>query len=124
MRILGIDPGLRVTGFGVIRRDGQRLQYVTSGCVRTRDAGEMAERLRTILEGIAEVIATHRPELVAIDRIRDDPDYGKTHYMLGMCYISQGDNAKAKLHLESFIAVAAADDADAVTAKEMLSYLK
>jgi Tfp pilus assembly protein PilF len=53
-----------------------------------------------------------------------DPSYGKTHYMLGMCYISQGDNAKAKQHLESFIAVAAADDADAVTAKEMLSYLK
>jgi len=53
-----------------------------------------------------------------------DPTYGKTHYMLGMCYISQGENAKAKQHLESFIAVAAADDADAATAKEMLSYLK
>ncbi|MEO8197122.1 MAG: tetratricopeptide repeat protein [Thermoanaerobaculia bacterium] len=53
-----------------------------------------------------------------------DPTYGKTHYMLGMCYISQGENAKAKQHLEAFIAVAAADDADATTAKEMLSYLK
>ncbi len=53
-----------------------------------------------------------------------DPTFGKTHYMLGMCYISQGQNAKAKEHLESFIAVAAADDADAATAKEMLSYLK
>ncbi len=69
MRILGIDPGLRVTGFGVIGRDGQRLQYVTSGCVKTRDSGEMAERLRTILEGLAQVIATHRPELVAIEKV-------------------------------------------------------
>lgn len=53
-----------------------------------------------------------------------DPTYGKTHYMLGMCYISQGDNAKARQHLESYIAVAPADDADAATAKEMLAYLK
>jgi crossover junction endodeoxyribonuclease RuvC len=69
LRILGIDPGLRVTGFGVIGREGQRLQYVTSGCVRTRDAGEMAERLRTILEGLGEVIATHRPDEVAIEKV-------------------------------------------------------
>ncbi|MEO7793912.1 MAG: carboxypeptidase-like regulatory domain-containing protein [Thermoanaerobaculia bacterium] len=53
-----------------------------------------------------------------------DSTYGKTHYMLGMCFISQGENAKAKEHLEAYIAVAAADDADAKTAKEMLSYLK
>jgi crossover junction endodeoxyribonuclease RuvC len=69
VRILGIDPGLRVTGFGVIGREGQRLEYVTSGCVKTRDAGEMAERIRTILEGLAEVIATHRPEQVAIEKV-------------------------------------------------------
>ena len=53
-----------------------------------------------------------------------DPSYGKTHYMLGMCYISQGENKKAKEHLEAFIAVAESGDADAATAKEMLSYLK
>jgi len=69
LRILGIDPGLRVTGFGVIGREGQRLEYVASGCVKTRAAGEMAERLRTILEGLAEVIATHRPERVAIEKV-------------------------------------------------------
>ncbi len=53
-----------------------------------------------------------------------DPTYAKTHFMLGMCYISQGENAKAKEHLESFIATAAADDTDLATAKEMLSYIK
>ena len=53
-----------------------------------------------------------------------DPEYGKTHYMLGMCYISQGENAKAREHLQAYIAVAEAGDADAATAKEMLSYLK
>jgi crossover junction endodeoxyribonuclease RuvC len=69
LRILGIDPGLRVTGFGVIEREGQRLGYVTSGCIRTRDKGELPERIRTILDGLAEVIATHRPEHVAIEKV-------------------------------------------------------
>jgi crossover junction endodeoxyribonuclease RuvC len=69
LRILGIDPGLRVTGFGVVRREGQRLEYVTSGCVRTRDSGELPDRIRTILEGLTEVIATHRPEQVAIEKV-------------------------------------------------------
>jgi tetratricopeptide (TPR) repeat protein len=53
-----------------------------------------------------------------------DPDYAKTHYMLGMCYVGQGENAKAKQHMESFVAAAAPDDPDLATAKEMLSYLK
>ncbi len=69
MRILGIDPGLRVTGFGVICREGQRLEYVTSGCVKTREGGEMAERIRTILEGLGEVVAANRPEEVAIEKV-------------------------------------------------------
>jgi len=69
LRILGIDPGLRVTGFGVVDRDGQRLAYVTSGCIRTNDKGELPERLRTILDGLAEVIDTHHPEHVAIEKV-------------------------------------------------------
>ncbi|HRA24493.1 MAG TPA: crossover junction endodeoxyribonuclease RuvC [Usitatibacteraceae bacterium] len=69
MRILGIDPGLRVTGFGVVDREGQRLAYVTSGCVRTRDADEMAARLATLLEGLGEVIAANRPDEVAIEKV-------------------------------------------------------
>ncbi len=69
MRILGIDPGLRVTGFGVVGREGQKLAYVTSGCIRTRDGGDLAERIGTILEGLAEVIAATRPEQVAIEQV-------------------------------------------------------
>lgn len=77
-------------------------------------------------QGVREYNAGAMPAALKLfeQSLAADPEYGKTHYMLGMCYISQGDNAKAKMHLESFIAVAAADDADAVTAKEMLSYLK
>jgi len=60
MRILGIDPGLRITGFGVLDKSGQKLAYVTSGCIRTPQQGELSLRLKTILDGLAEVIAQCR----------------------------------------------------------------
>ncbi|HET7596681.1 MAG TPA: crossover junction endodeoxyribonuclease RuvC [Burkholderiales bacterium] len=68
MRILGIDPGLRVTGFGVLDKSGQQLAYVTSGCIRV-PGGELSARLKTILEGLAEVIARCRPEQVALEKV-------------------------------------------------------
>jgi crossover junction endodeoxyribonuclease RuvC len=68
MRILGIDPGLRITGFGVIEQDGGKLRYVTSGCVRS-GGGELAARLKVILDGLAEVIAANRPQQVAIEKV-------------------------------------------------------
>jgi crossover junction endodeoxyribonuclease RuvC len=69
VRILGIDPGLRVTGFGVITREGQRLDYVTSGCIRTNEKSELPDRLRTILDGLAEVIGANRPDQVAVEKV-------------------------------------------------------
>ena len=67
LRILGIDPGLRVTGFGIIEQHGARLQYVTSGCVRSEAASGLPARLKTLLEGLQEVITTHRPQQVAVE---------------------------------------------------------
>jgi len=68
VRILGIDPGLRVTGFGVIEQTGSGLRYITSGCVRS-GGGELAGRLKTILEGLAEVIAANRPQEISIEKV-------------------------------------------------------
>jgi crossover junction endodeoxyribonuclease RuvC len=68
VRILGIDPGLQVTGFGVIDKQGQQLRYVTSGCVRS-GRGELADRLRVLLQGLNEVIAAHRPAEAAIEKV-------------------------------------------------------
>ncbi|HEY2336442.1 MAG TPA: crossover junction endodeoxyribonuclease RuvC [Burkholderiales bacterium] len=68
MKILGIDPGLRVTGFGVIERNGGQLRYVASGCVRSGQ-GELSSRLKTILQGLQEVIAEHAPGEVAIEKV-------------------------------------------------------
>ena len=67
-RILGIDPGLRVTGFGVIEKNGNRLTYVASGRIRT-PATALDGRLKAILEGLAEVIAEHRPAQVTIEKV-------------------------------------------------------
>jgi len=68
LRILGIDPGLRTTGFGVIEQTGSKLRYVTSGCVRS-GSGELAARLQVILAGLAEVIAANRPQQAAIEKV-------------------------------------------------------
>jgi crossover junction endodeoxyribonuclease RuvC len=68
MRVLGIDPGLRITGFGVIDVDGPRLSYVASGVVRTPD-GDLPDRLGVIFDGVREVVAVHRPTCAAVEKV-------------------------------------------------------
>ena len=66
-RILGIDPGLRVTGFGVIEKAGARLTYVASGCIRTDGEASLPERLGTIHAGVRELVAQYRPDQSVIE---------------------------------------------------------
>lgn len=68
-RILGIDPGLRVTGFGVIEQRRGNLAYISSGCIKTGEGGSLPERLKIILDGIAEVSTAHRPDQAAIEKV-------------------------------------------------------
>lgn len=68
LRILGIDPGLRITGFGIIEKTGSRLTYVTSGCIKS-SGSELPERLKTILQGLREVIGMHAPQQVAVEKV-------------------------------------------------------
>lgn len=68
VRILGIDPGLRVTGFGVIEKNGANLSYIASGCVKSGNA-DLADRLKTILAGLREIIGEHRPQQVALEKV-------------------------------------------------------
>jgi crossover junction endodeoxyribonuclease RuvC len=67
-RILGIDPGLRVTGYGVIERSGSRLLYVASGAIRSGE-GELPERLGVLYRGLCEVLAEHAPQEIAIEKV-------------------------------------------------------
>ena len=68
VRILGIDPGLRTTGYGVVEREGSQLVYVASGCVRA-EGEALPFRLKSILSGLHEVIALHAPQQVAIEQV-------------------------------------------------------
>ena len=72
MRILGIDPGSRITGFGVIDVPddfrGQTQHYVASGVIKT-SLGELPERIAEILDGITEVIATYQPTVSSIEKV-------------------------------------------------------
>ncbi len=69
VRIIGIDPGLRITGFGVIDKVGQNLAYVTSGCIKSNDKDSLPERIKTLLDGIGEVVALHRPQQAAVEKV-------------------------------------------------------
>lgn len=68
LRILGIDPGSRITGFGIIDVEGDRIQYVTSGCVRMQDEA-LPERLKIIYEGVRDIVDLHKPQVMAIEQV-------------------------------------------------------
>ena len=69
IRLLGIDPGSRITGYGLIDMDGPRGRYVASGCIHTQIDRSLAERLKTIFEGVAEVIREYQPTEVAAEQV-------------------------------------------------------
>jgi crossover junction endodeoxyribonuclease RuvC len=69
MRILGIDPGLQTTGFGVVDVEGHRLRYVASGTIRTTKLalGDLPGRLKVLFDGISEVAARYQPDNSAVE---------------------------------------------------------
>ena len=69
MIILGIDPGLRITGFGVIEKQGNKLRYIASGTIKTGSEGALPSRLKVIFAGIAEIIRTYNPDCAAIEKV-------------------------------------------------------
>ncbi|NYT35649.1 crossover junction endodeoxyribonuclease RuvC [Allopusillimonas soli] len=69
MRILGIDPGLRRTGFGVIEVEGSRLRYISSGTIVVPTDQPLAGRLKVILDNIREVVQSTRPSVSALEKV-------------------------------------------------------
>ena len=67
IRIIGIDPGLRRTGWGIVEADGVRLAYVASGLVQSDSEADLAYRLRQLYEGLVHVIAGFKPQEAAIE---------------------------------------------------------
>ena len=69
MLILGLDPSLSSTGWGIVRADGARLSHVANGQIPTSPKAPMPARLAAIFEAITQVIATHRPDRAAIEEV-------------------------------------------------------
>lgn len=69
MIVLGIDPGTAMTGYGIVERTGSTLRAIDYGCIETTPAWTLPQRLMAIHEVITALIETHRPELVAVERL-------------------------------------------------------
>lgn len=66
--ILGIDPGSRITGYGVINAVGQKIEYIASGCIRITEK-ELPQRLGQVFAGVNEIIETYCPQQFAIEQV-------------------------------------------------------
>ena len=95
MRVLGIDPGSRITGYGIVDQSGSRLLHVDNGAVFTDRAEDFPGRLKLVFEGISRVIEQYRPELMAIEDV----------------YVSTNVNSALKLGQARGVAIAAAVNA-------------
>jgi len=69
MRVLGIDPGSRITGYGVVDQIGNKLVHVDNGAIFTDKAEDFAGRLKRIFDGLSEIIAQYGPDEVAVENI-------------------------------------------------------
>ena len=69
LRILGIDPGLNITGYGVLEIVGKRHQLVEAGVVRGRARGTLAERVHDIHTGVTDVIQALKPDVMALEKL-------------------------------------------------------
>lgn len=68
MRVMGIDPGLRAMGWGVIEIDGPRLRHVANGVLQTGTTADLATRLCALHAGLVALLATHAPEAAAVEQ--------------------------------------------------------
>ena len=69
IRIIGIDPGSRITGYGIIEKYGHRLGFITCGTIRTDREKDFSRRLLRIFEGLSEVMELYRPEVAAVEDV-------------------------------------------------------
>ena len=69
MVILGIDPGSRITGYGLISKEGNRLIHIDNGAIFTQSAKDFPQRLQQIFHGLSAVIEQYQPEAVAVENV-------------------------------------------------------
>lgn len=82
-RILGIDPGLNITGYGVLDASGGRLKLVEAGVIRGQCRGSLTRRLVNIHEGVAEVIGALKPSVLALEQLYSHYNRPRTAILMG-----------------------------------------
>ena len=83
MRILGIDPGLNITGYAVVERRLGKLALVEAGMIRGRSRGDLAARLHEVHEGVADVITSLKPEVLALEELYSHYERPRTAILMG-----------------------------------------
>lgn len=82
-RVLGIDPGLNITGYGVLESSTRGPKLCEAGVVRGRDRGSLAERVARLHEGITDVIESLRPEAMAVEQLYSHAQWPRTAILMG-----------------------------------------
>ena len=82
-RVLGIDPGLNITGYAVVEKVGGKLKLVEAGVVRGKSRGDMPARLKEVFEGVSDVIESLKPTDLAIEELYSHYERPKTAILMG-----------------------------------------
>jgi crossover junction endodeoxyribonuclease RuvC len=82
-RILGIDPGLNTSGYGVVEVHGGDVRLLEAGIIRSRAKDSIESRLNEIFTGVVEVIEAHRPQLLALEQLFSHYDRPRTAILMG-----------------------------------------
>ena len=83
MRVLGIDPGLNVTGYGIVDSDGEQVRLVETGVVRSDASTPLAVRLNELARGVREILDQFRPDAVAVEDLYSHYAHPKTAIIMG-----------------------------------------
>jgi crossover junction endodeoxyribonuclease RuvC len=83
MQVLGIDPGLNTTGYGVLYFVAGQPRLIEAGIVRSKASGSLSERLKEIHDGVADIIASLKPEVLAIEELYSHYDRPTTAILMG-----------------------------------------
>lgn len=83
MVILGIDPGLRITGYGGVRLTGRSLTMIEAGVIRSGESRELAERLRELSAGLRQILAEVQPEAMVVESLYSHYKHPRTAILMG-----------------------------------------
>ena len=83
MRICGVDPGLRVTGYGVIETAGSQPAVLEAGTISSDSAADLSQRLRQIYVDLCEVLDTHKPGVLAVEQVYSHYNHPQTAVLMG-----------------------------------------